>query len=212
MKRKLALFDFDDTMIKGDSISTLVRQFVKQGHMSLPYLMKTLWATLQWKMGKVPVEVAKSMSLSPLNKMGQEQVEQYCRAFVKDHLVPNLYQDAVDKMIAHHEAGDLVLLVSASPNVYLQHLKSTLPVDDILATQSNQAHLVTLNVVREEKNRQIMAWLNARGIEADWEASSAYGDSANDLPMLGMVGKPHLVNPKPRTRELGKGIPVLHWK
>ena len=43
-----------------------------------------------------------------------------------------------------------------------------------------------------------------RGIEADWEASSAYGDSANDPPMLGMVGKPHLVNPKPKTRELGK--------
>lgn len=211
MKRKLALFDFDGTMIQGDSITTLVRRFVKDGHMSVPYLFQTLWATLRWKMGKLPVEAAKSMSLSPLNTLDQGRAERYCRDFVTKQLVPRLYRDALAAMQAHHDAGDLVLLVSASPYVYMQYLKEVMPTADIIATPSNQAHLVTVNVIGEEKPRQINQWLSTHEVEADWQNSSAYGDSANDLPMLSMVGHPFLINPTKKTKRRGAGIPVLHW-
>lgn len=212
MKKKLALFDFDDTMISGDSIARLVRRFYYKKQLSLSGLVRILWGTLMWKLGRIPVEVIKSRSLSPLTRMTPRQAEDFCRQFVAEELAPKLYRDAVKRMEEHHRAGDLVLLVSASPEVYLKHLKDVLPVEDIIATKTDAACKVTLNVVKEEKNRQIMRWLNERGIEVDWANSHAYGDSSNDLHMLGMVGKPILVNPKARTRRRGPGIPVLHWK
>lgn len=212
MKRKLALFDFDDTMIRGDSIARLVRRFYQTGHLSTAGLIKNLWGTLKWKLGKMPVEEIKTLSLSPLQRMGEQEAAAYCRQFVMEELVPRLYQEALARMQQHHEAGDLVLLVSASPDVYLRYLKEVLPVEDIIATRSNGSHQVTLNVVKDEKNRQILQWLEKRGIEVDWEHSFAYGDSSNDLYMLGMVGRPTLINPRPKTIKRGRGIPVLNWK
>ncbi len=211
MKRKLALFDFDDTMIRGDSIARLVRRLYIKGHLSTGGLLKTLWGTLLWKLGRMPVEDIKTLSLSPLVRMPREEAAAFCRRFVEEELVPGLYPDAVKQMQRHRDAGDLVLLVSASPEVYLAYLADVLPVDGIIATRTDGQFRVVLNVVKDEKNRQITLWLKERGIEADWAHSAAYGDSSNDLHMLGMVGKPHLVNPSRKTRKRGQGIPVLHW-
>ena len=87
-----------------------------------------------------------------------------------------------------------------------------MPVAGILGTVTDDAFHVQINVVREEKPRQIRAWLEANGMEADWAASFAYGDSANDLPMLRLAGHPVLVNPKRKAARLGAGIPVERWK
>jgi len=212
MKRKLALFDFDDTMIRGDSIARLVRRLYTKGHLSTWGMLKILWGTLMWKLGRLPVEEIKSRSLSPLARMTREEAAAFCRQFVEEELVPRLYPDAQRQMQRHHDAGDLVLLVSASPESYLRYLKDLLPVADIIATRTDGQFRVVLNVVKDEKNRQITLWLEERGIEADWAHSAAYGDSSNDLPMLGMVGNPRLVNPSRKTRKRGQGIPVLRWK
>ena len=55
-------------------------------------------------------------------------------------------------------------------------------------------------------------WLKERGLEADFDASFAYGDSKSDLPLLRLCGHPVLVNPK---RALGRKAPDMQrvkWK
>ncbi len=211
-KKRLALFDFDDTMIAGDSIAAFVRFSFFTGRLSFARVLRVSWLTLLWKCGFVRVERVKSMALRHLAEMGKEQAEALCRAFVSRRLVPGLYPQALSRMRGHADAGDVVLLVSASPLAYLQYLGEHLPVAGILGTVTDDAFHVQINVVREEKPRQIRAWLEANGMEADWAASFAYGDSANDLPMLRLAGHPVLVNPKRKAARLGAGIPVERWK
>ena len=211
MKQKLALFDFDGTMIKGDSISGFVRLMVRLRLLPVPKLLHLLWNTLLWKAGRLPVESVKSQALSPLNQLSISEAGVLCRKFALEKLVPNLYQDALDTMKQHVMSGDPVLIVSASPLCYLQHLKEELPVTHIIGTLTNDRHEVTVNVVRDEKNKQIKSWLHDSGIDPDWVNSYAYGDSTNDLEMLSMVGNPVLINPSREARKLGRGIPLKMW-
>ena len=210
--RTLALFDFDGTMIRGDSIAALVRRLFLQGHISLPLMLKVLWKTLMWLLGLYPVEALKALSLSPLAAMDAGQVEGILRSFAEKQLQPQIYRDALTQMRKHHAEGHLVMLVSASPLIYLKHLAGFLPADAILGTETDADFKVTRNLRGQEKNRQIARWLQENGVTADFNASFAYGDSANDLDMLGMVGNPRLVNPHRKALKTGKGIPVLYWK
>lgn len=211
MKRTLALFDFDGTMIRGDSIAAFVRSLFFKGLVPLPRMADILWKTLKWKLGLIPAEEVKTLALSPLRALDSAAVEKACRGFALEALWPRVYPAALSKMAAHAERGDLVLVVSASPEVYLKYLMEKLPVDGILATRVNKQFEVTFNAVRENKTAMIRDWLKEQDVQADFDASSAYGDSANDLPMLRMVGHPHLVNPRKKARRLGAGMAVLHW-
>lgn len=211
MRRKLSLFDFDGTMIKGDSIARLVRFMFLSGRMTVRELCASIFGMIKWKLHIMPVNVVKTRALCPLNRMTKEEAERFLKRFVMEKLVPRLYQDAVKAMKGHLVNDDLVLLVSASPLCYLKYLKDILPVSDIIATRTDEAYRVTNNVVGEEKNRQILSWLSEKQIEADFEASFAYGDSSNDLSMLSMTGHPHLCNPHANARKKAPQIPVIFW-
>lgn len=209
--RRLALFDFDDTLIRGDSINALVRRMYQEELMSVWQMLRLLYHTLLWRLGRKPVEPVKSMALSPLRRLDEAAATDFLQRFVQQDLVPQLYPEGVDMMMQHHQAGDVVLLVSASPLCYLQHIKEFLPVDAVLATPHAPGYQITHNLIREAKPKAIKAWLGEAGITIDWQQSFAYSDSANDLPLLRMVGNPHWINPKAKALRLAKDIPVLHW-
>lgn len=212
MQKRLALFDFDGTMIKGDSIAALVRAQFFQDIISLKDLLIILWQTLCWKLGKLPVESVKTRSLAGLSAIPSAQAEQFLNEFATKALYPRIYRKAIKKLQAHKDKGHIVVLVSASPLCCLQYLQDLLPVDHIIATQTDEQYKVTCNVVKEEKCRQIQAWVDSHKLDVDWAGSYAYGDSANDLPMLGMVGMPRLVNAHAKARKLRPNTVLEQWK
>ncbi len=113
--RRIAIFDFDKTMVSGDSITDFVRFLWDQKLISLPQLVKILLVSLLWILHLQPVEKAKEQALSPLKKLDTQGASALCREFVEQNLVPRIFPPALAKMRTHHLAGDVVLLVSASP-------------------------------------------------------------------------------------------------
>ena len=210
-KKQVALFDFDGTMIKGDSIAGFVRHCFARGVLPLSGLLSVLIMTLLWKAGFVAVEKVKSLALSPLQSMDEATAQTFCRQFVNEQLIPHIFPDALAQIRRHAKAGHYVLLVSASPLCYLQYLQNALPFDGIIGTQADRNCQIIKNVVREEKKRQILYFLEQHQIETDWERSFSYGDSANDLVMLHMAGHRFLINPKRNVRRKGKDIPIKYW-
>ena len=134
-----------------------------------------------------------------------------CHEFAAQRLSPRIFQPAFQRMREHHLAGDLVLLVSASPALYLAHIKDFLPVDAVLATPTDEACRVIVNVRGEEKPRQVKRWLEAEGITPDWENSWAYGDSLSDLPVMMLTGNPYWVNPSARAIKTAPHLPRYNW-
>lgn len=211
MPRQLALFDFDGTMIHGDSISNFVRFCWDNHYIPAKKLLSILMMTLIWKLGLVKVEKVKSLALSPLRSLREKDREDLCFRFVKEQLVPRIYPDAIKQMKQHDRNGHVVLIVSASPLCYLKHLAAFLPLTAILGTSTDEHFCVERNLIGEEKPRQIKEWLAANQIQVDWHNSYAYGDSENDLPMLRLVGHPLLVNPKRKALFSGDQFPRDNW-
>lgn len=210
-KNRVVLFDFDGTMIKGDSIAVFVRFCFVQGVLSFSGLLSVLIMTLLWKMGFVAVEKVKSLALSPLRRMDEASAQAFCKRFIDERLVPCIFPEALAQIRRHAKAGHIILLVSASPLCYLQYISNTLPFDGIIGTRTDGNFQVIKNVVREEKKRQILLFTEQHQIAPDWKRSFSYGDSANDLVMLHMTGYRFLINPKRNARRQGQGIPVKHW-
>lgn len=211
-KQALAIFDFDGTMITGDSIVSFLRFAVKEGRLSPFSIPEQLISALMGILGLKSAEAAKSYALRFLKHMDAEEVYAFCQDFCEHILRPRLYPLALQRMEEHRRQGMKLLLVSASPDIYLKHMAPLLSVDAILATPSNARGEVARNTKGEEKIRRLKAWLDEQGIQMDSAASWAYGDSASDLPLLKLCGHPVMVNPKRKMIKQGGSIPIEIWR
>lgn len=107
--------------------------------------------------------------------------------------------DTVDRLVWHRAEGHQVVLVSASPTVYLDPLGEALGVTAVVATRLavDDSGLLTgrfegANVRGAEKVRRLREWLGGEPAEL-W----AYGNSTDDEPMLALADFPHRVGRSP---------------
>ena len=108
--------------------------------------------------------------------------------------------DTVRSLDAHLQAGDQVVIVSASYAIYVEPLAALLGVNQVLATRLAvgadgrlTGELDGVNCRGPEKVRRLHEWLDAaHGGRAAVEVV-AYGDSAGDREMLADADERHLV-------------------
>lgn len=208
----LALFDFDGTMIKGDSIVAYLRLARRMNALSRREYWKVAWQTLRYYAGRVSGEEAKSRALRFRQRLDQARRDALDAAFAREELVPRVYADARACLEEHCRQGHKTLLVSASTENYMRFVAEALRVDALLATPVDERGAVGPNCKGEEKIRRVKDWLSRQGLTADYAASYAYGDSKSDLPMLRLCGHPCLVNPKKALKKAAGGMPEARWK
>lgn len=183
MLQKVALFDFDNTVAKGDSIARLLEYDISKhpGHMI--YFIKVAYYYVLYLLHISPFEKAKSAILFPLNYMSEEEM-QY---FYKECIQPTYYSHIVEEMKEKKAQGYLIVLCTASVEAYMQY--NELPIDCLLATQT-QPHsniVIGKNCKDGEKIHRIQNYLKSLNIEIDYENSYGYSDSDSDIPMLSLV-------------------------
>jgi len=97
-----------------------------------------------------------------------------------------LRPDAVARVAWHRDQGHELVIVSASPELYVRPIAARLQFDDVLATRLEvdgdgrlTGRIDGANVRGQEKVRRIDEWLAGRTVTL-W----AYGNSSGDRPML----------------------------
>ena len=209
-KRALALFDFDGTLLPGDSIVRYVKMAAKEGLISPASLAGVLIAAALALGGTLSDEQGKSRALSFRARMTPEARRSFDERFYRAQIEPLLYALGMERLREHKARGDAVVLVTASPSCYMEVAAQRLGVA-LLATPADGAgRVIGKNVKGEEKPRRVLAWLSEQPFEADLAASHSYGDSGSDLPMLRMVGHPLRVNPK-RALRRESALPTETW-
>jgi len=124
-----------------------------------------------------------------------------------DHVVAHgLRADVRARVDWHRAEGHELVLVSASPEVYVAPIGRRLGFDDVLATRLEvdaagvlTGRLLGANCRGPEKVARLRAWRGDAVVLA-----YAYGDSAGDREMLALAGTPVLVGrhgPPPATPE-----------
>ncbi|MDO5326554.1 MAG: HAD-IB family hydrolase [Clostridia bacterium] len=210
-EKALALFDFDGTMIRGDSIVAYVGFARKKSLLSFFGYMKTWGAALLYAAGKISAEESKTRALSFRQKLSPQERDRLDRAFAQEELLPRIYPQAKACLKKHRQEGKITLLVTASTENYMQYVSEALGFDGLLASPIDDQGRVRDNCKGEEKGKRIQGWLTSKNIQPDFKASCAYGDSKSDLPMLRLAGHPVQVNPKKKLRKAAPDMKAVSW-
>lgn len=215
----LAIFDLDDTLIDGDCASLWSAHMADLGwvdrdsFLARDHELMTLYAE-----GKLAMEDYMAFSLSPLVGRTAEEVASVVEPFVEDVIEPIIHSDAMRCLAGHRQAGDRLLIISASAHFLVSSIGERLGVEEVLAIDLAEEHGhysgKTRGVLtyRDGKVTRLNAWLAEHGERLD--GAYFYSDSRNDLPLLGMVDNPRVVNPDPVLRAHAEqaGWPILAWR
>ncbi|WP_041139626.1 HAD family hydrolase [Beduini massiliensis] len=196
MKRKIAFFDFDDTLLPQDSMKRLIYFCLKRHPWSFIYLFKLAFLGLLYGIKVISFIPLKQAILFPLNHLSEKELE----LFYQECLIPHYYTNVVEELKQKKSEGYLIYLVSASPEVYLKY--TDLPVDMVIGTKTltkegkNTSKVIGKNCKGEEKVRRIQEILKKQNIEIDYDHSYGYSDSLTDMPMLMLVKHRIRINKK----------------
>lgn len=214
---KFAFFDFDNTVISGDSIVSFMLFCYKEKKLSLLHLIRTVFSFLCIRISGKDFTSTKEVSLSFMRGKSKEEIESLCMKYVQNVIKPQIRTKALAEMELLRQEGYKILVVSASTSCYMGLLPQLMPVDQVLATEMIYENGVFSgrigpNCKGEEKVRRISQYLNNLYQPADLRHSVAYGDSDSDVPMLHMTGTAYLISPSVKTRKKHPEIPVKEWK
>ena len=205
----LAIYDFDGTLIAGDSIVAYLRFARSRGVMPLHGLLAAALDGLRCRLGRLSPGEAKSRALRFREKLTAEEQTALDGDFA-ELLFSRLRPGAICQMAQDQAAGRFILLLSASTDNYMLPFSRRLGADGLICTRI--AGLPEDNCRGEAKVGRLKAWLAENRMTPDFPASAAYGDSEGDAAVLALVGHPALVNPSRRTAQRLKGrFPVIHW-
>ena len=118
---------------------------------------------------------------------------------------PIIYQEALDLIALHKEAGRDVIIISSSGTDVVEPIGERLGADITIGTQvavedGRYTGEILFYAYGEGKAEAMLAL--AAEYEYDLADSYAYTDSHTDLPMLDLVGNPVAVNPDDELRRI----------
>jgi HAD superfamily hydrolase (TIGR01490 family) len=125
-----------------------------------------------------------------------------------DTMADRVWEGSRELTQAHLDAGQRVWLVTATPVELADILARRLGLTGALGTVAETSggvytgRLVGSLLHGSAKAAAVQALADREGL--DLRECSAYSDSANDLPMLELVGHPNAVNPDARLRAIAR--------
>lgn len=183
---KTAIFDFDRTLTKRDSIFNLL-DYTFRTH-PLRYILvflKTLFIALTFYNFRIRI---KQSVLSILKFLTEDEL----KAFIKDICENEILRDGEEEVKRLKEEGYFLILNSASPEVYLKYIKEYMPFDVVIGTR------VTENIKINENNRGEVKVKRMRedikGFD-NLDIVKTYSDSYTaDKPILELAKEKYLIN------------------
>lgn len=194
MKRRLALFDFDGTLIKGDSFILFGKFAVGQSNF-LKALFKSFPVLVGWKLGlRSSSEAKQRLFYNLFNGMPLHEFERKCLDF-KAEIESREKPSVMKELKTHIARGDEVAIVSASVADWIRPWAESRGIATVIGTEAEKKNglltgrFSTPNCKGEEKVRRV------KESYPDWGEYEifAYGDSSGDDAMLALADHPQKV-------------------
>lgn len=213
---RIAIFDLDGTVSRRDTFLPFVLSCVRAQPKRLCGLLRVPPALLRYVWRRDRGELKCSVIRSVLGGLTRAEMAGLGERFVARLVPRGLFPAALDAIDGHRRAGDRLVLLSASPDLYVPLIARRLGFDEAICTgvlwQMERLHgsLTTPNRRGEEKARCLQMLRAAHpGCEIH-----AYGNSTGDLPHLLLADVATLVNPHGGLRKLGTrhGVRCVEWR
>ena len=204
MKTRLAFFDFDNTLSRGDSVVPFLLYAVRKRIAPPSQLLRAVRGYLHQLRHPDQVSYSKSIAFSFIKGRRQEEIDALGRDFFREVLCPRFYHDGMSELWQLKAAGYTIVVVTASAEAYMRLLPEFLPVDAVLSTPCETMDGVYTGVFGancrgEEKVRRFYERFGKVPIE------TFYSDSLSDTPLARLADTAWIV----RGDEL---IPWEEWE
>lgn len=214
---RLAVFDFDGTSIDGNSPVLLVRHLARQGMLKKRVIFRImLWAAAY--MLRLPQNESwvRSLVFTAFEGHPAAEVDTFLADFY-DERISMLFRPEADRaMRAHAEAGEVVVVISATFEPIILRAKEHHPFDHQISTRMRVAPDGTYTrevegkpVEGEEKLAAVRRFGDERYGAGNWELAYAYGDHHSDRTVLAAAEHPRAVDPD---RTLARTARERHWE
>lgn len=196
----LAIFDLDNTLLKGDSDYLWGRFLVEQGIVERAYYEREnerFYA--EYRAGTLNIHEFLAFTLEPLARHDLPTLQRWRERFMAEKIHPIILPKARRLLDWHRSQGNELLIVTATNRFVTQPIAETLGVRHLLATEPEMKNgrytgrVAGTPCFREGKVTRLLDWLQERG--GNLAQSWFYSDSHNDLPLLEMVTHPVAVDP-----------------
>ena len=207
-----AFFDVDNTMMQGASIYHFARGLAARDFFTWRDLRQFAWKQIQFRVKGVEdpahMEEAKEAALAFVAGHRVEEVVRLGEEIYDDLMAARIWSGSRALAQLHLDAGQRVWLVTAAPAELASLIARRLRLTGALGTVAESrdgvytGHLVGEPLHGPAKAAAIRALAEREGL--DLSRCAAYSDSANDVPMLSLVGHPVAVNPDPQLRRMAR--------
>jgi phosphatidylglycerophosphatase C len=213
---QLAVFDLDGTITRHDTLVPYVCGFLLRQPLRFLGLPLVLPAVIRFMLRRADRGELKSALIRyTLGGCSRAQLEAWNAHFVPALLRQGVFADALQRIAAHKAAGDRLVLMSASVDIYVPAIAEALGFAETVCTgvrwdrECLHGALTTPNRRGVEKVHCFEALKKAHpGLP-----TAAYGNAGSDLPHLRLADRGVLVNggAAERAEARAAGIETVDW-
>jgi len=214
----LAIFDLDNTLLRGDSDHAWGEYLVERKAVDGAEFARDNDRYHQaYQEGTLDIfQFLEQHQLKPLARIDRATLERWRTEFVRTKILPLITSEARALVESHRHEGHTLLIITATNRFITAPIATELGITHLIATEPEEVGGQFTGKVhgvpsyREGKVTRLRSWLAEH--QEELAGSWFYSDSHNDLPLLELVEHPVAVNPDTilarHARE--NGWPILH--
>ena len=198
----LAIFDLDNTLLDGDSDYNWGLYLVKKGYLDEgEYKEQNQKFFEEYQVGKLDIFAFAEFQFRFLKNNTRKFLNDVRSDYINEIIKPMILKKAVDLVNQHKEAGDRLLIITATNSFITKPIGELFGIDELIGTDPEE-HLGEFTgkvkgtpSFKEGKVTRLFDWLDEKNLKlADFEKTFFYSDSHNDLALLEVVTNPVVVN------------------
>ncbi|MBM4275156.1 MAG: HAD-IB family hydrolase [Deltaproteobacteria bacterium] len=201
MGRVAAIFDVDQTLVRGHTERLFFWHLLRRGGLTMPQALNFLG-----RLSRQPRNRFRDKSY--LGGLWVEDAHRLARECYEECIAPRLSGPGLACVREHQVRGHEIVLLTGSLAFLLLPLKETLNAAWLIATEIERSNgrftgeIAGLHPRGENKRRLLLELSRAQGL--DLTQSYAYGDHIEDLHIFRVIGNPVVVNPSWRLKRLAQ--------
>jgi phosphatidylglycerophosphatase C len=211
----LAVFDLDGTITCSDTMGPFLWGYLWRHPWRLLRIVPAMGAPVMFLLNRDRGALKGAAIRAILGGVARPRLEQWAERFVSQLIPHGLFAEALQAIARHRAAGDRLLLMSASTDLYVPRVGRALGFDEVICTQVRwrtdgrlDGRLANTNCRGEEK-RRCLAEVLARDPP---DRVYAYGNSGSDLDHMVLANEAFLINaPAHLTRVPSPQLQAVRW-
>jgi phosphatidylglycerophosphatase C len=207
----LVFFDLDGTITRRDTLSGYLLGFALRHPVRLLRFLTALPALVRFVIDRDRGRLKGALISSLMGGLARQTIDEWSRGYVASLLRRGVFSEARAAIDRHRSAGDHLVLMSATVDLYVPAIADALGFSEHICTPVRwhedgtlDGALAAANVRDHEKARQ----LKRVALRHSGKRLVGYANSMPDLEHLRLVDRAVLINPDERLRRAAGKLPV----